>query len=161
MWTAQDIPVLVVDNEDGSRQFFDMEEPWRELSDREACYWLGYDEGVRWLLYGDDEGGPPIVQLDAIRELYESCPRLVDGSRKWTLSDQEERVVIAIIGIDPDGERDSNGRLVEVNEFYSDNMENFNWTQPETFDDFLRGYVEGVVKTYHRLRRRLRSSRQG
>jgi hypothetical protein len=158
---APDIPVFVQDNEDGSRQFFHLYEGNRELTERETCYWLGYDEGVRWLLYGDDEFDPPIAQIEVIRELYESCPRLVDGSRKWTLSNQQERVVIAITGIDPDGERDSNGRLVEDNAFYMDKMENFNWEHRETFDDFLRGYVEGVVKTYHRLRRRLRSARQG
>jgi hypothetical protein len=125
------------------------------LGPYETCYWLGYRAGTEWLLSGCDDADLP-ERLERLRGLYEAtCPQGPDGDREWTLNGDHEGIIVAVEGLDPDGERDADGRLIATRQFYCDSTEWWDPDSPGSWDQGMRGFVEGIMETYWRLRCRL------
>jgi hypothetical protein len=125
------------------------------LGVEDTCYWLGYRDGANWLLHGMfDEDIPE--RLARLRAHYEAtCPADADGGREWTLDGDHEGIIVAVEGLDANGERDADGRLIAAYGFFGEHCEWSDPDSPESWDHGVRGFVEGIMATYWRLRWRL------
>jgi hypothetical protein len=146
------------------------------LGIEDMCYWLGYRDGVNWLLSDRGDDGTKPERLERLRAYYEAaCPADETGEREWTLDGNHGGIAMAMEGLDLDTEqdlKDSDQKLVammrQVNpdcehipghyliaisrffDYYGDE-----WADPDNpscQDRGVQGFVEGIMKTYWRLR---------